>query len=142
MAQNFGADSTQGAILVNTQEQNAAGSDIILLDSDGKELIAWTMQKSYNSVVISCPEIQTGKTYAIITGEISTSVTMDGLIYGEDSGFGGGKQGFRKGERPEGMSEPPSFKEGERLEGMPEHPELKERERPEGVQKPSDIKEL
>lgn len=125
MAQNFGADSTQGAILVNTQEQNAAGSDIILLDSDGKKLVAWTMQKSYNSVVISCPEIQIGETYAIITGEISTSVTMDGLIYGESGGFGGGRQEFRKGERPEGMSE---------------HPEFKERERPEGVQEPSDIK--
>lgn len=125
MVQNFGADSTQGAILVNTQEQNAAGSDIILLDSDGKELVAWTMQKSYNSVIISCPEIQTGETYAIITGEISTSVTMDGLIYGESGGFGGGRQGFRKGERPEGMSE---------------HPEFKERERPEGVKEPSDIK--
>lgn len=125
MVQNFGADSTQGAILVNTQKQNAAGSDIILLDSDGKELVAWTMQKSYNSVVISCPEIQIGETYAIITGEISTSVTMDGLIYGESDGFGGGRQGFRKGERPEGMSE---------------HPEFKERERPEGVKEPSDIK--
>lgn len=125
MVQNFGADSTQGAILVNTQEQNAAGSDIILLDSDGKELVAWTMQKSYNSVIISCPEIQIGETYAIITGEISTSVTMDGLIYGESGGFGGGRQGFRKGERPEGMSE---------------HPEFKERERPEGVKEPSDIK--
>jgi len=125
MVQNFGADSTQGAILVNTQKQNAAGSNIILLDSDGKELVAWTMQKSYNSVVISCPEIQIGETYAIITGEISTSVTMDGLIYGESDGFGGGRQGFRKGERPEGMSE---------------HPEFKERERPEGVKEPSDIK--
>lgn len=140
MAQNFGADSTQGAILVNTQKQNAAGSDIILLDSDGKELVAWTMQKSYNSVVISCPEIQIGETYAIITGEISTSVTMDGLIYGESGGFGGGRQGFRKGERPEGMSESPNFKDGERPEGMPEHPEFKERERQEGVKEPSDIK--
>lgn len=45
MAQNFGADSTQGSILVSTQEQNAAGSDIILLDADGGEILAWTMKK-------------------------------------------------------------------------------------------------
>lgn len=89
MAQNFGYDSTQGSILVNTQKQNAAGSDISLLDSDGNTLVAWTMEKSYNSVVVSCPEIADGKSYTLITGETSTEITMDGLIYGDGFGFGG-----------------------------------------------------
>ena len=82
MAQNFGEGSTQGAVLVNTSAQNAAGSDIILLDSEGKELLAWTMQKSYNSVVISAPEIKAGNSYTVKTGDISTAVTMEGLLYG------------------------------------------------------------
>ncbi len=125
MAQNFGANSTQGTILVNTQEQNAAGSDIKLFDSKGKELIAWTTQKGYNSVVISCPEIQTGETYTIKTGETSTEITMDGLIYGESGGFGGGRQGFKKGERPEGMPESPNFKREKRPETTPELPDGK-----------------
>lgn len=116
MAQNFGEASTQGAILVNTSAQNAAGSDIVLLDSEGKELLAWTMQKSYNSVVISTPEIQAGSSYTVKTGDLSTAVTMEGLIYGEGGGFGGGRQGFKKGERPEGKPEPSDFQEGGRLE--------------------------
>lgn len=89
MAQNFGYDSTQGSILVNTQKQNAAGSDITLLDSEGNTLVAWTMEKSYNSVVVSCPEIVTGESYTLITGEITTEITMDGLIYGDGFSFGG-----------------------------------------------------
>lgn len=127
MAQNFGSDSTQGAILVNTQQQNAAGSKIVLLDNEGNELVAWTMEKSYNSVVISCPQIKDGGSYTVKTDEISTEITMDGLIYGDGFGFGGGRQGgnphFQNGERPEGKPEPGEFRNGERPEGMPESPE-------------------
>jgi hypothetical protein len=91
MAVNFGSDSTQGSILVNTSSQNAAGSNIVLLDSNGNSLVEWTMKKSYNSVVISCPEITDGSTYTVMTGDTSTEVTMDGLIYG--AGLGGGMRG-------------------------------------------------
>lgn len=116
MAQNFGPDSTQGTILVNTQQQNAAGSDIVLFDSEGRELAAWTMEKSYNSVVISCPEIKDGGLYTVRTGDVSTEITMDGPVYGNGFGFGGG--------RPEGMRERPDFENGEKPEGMPEVPDF------------------
>lgn len=101
MAQNFGQDSTQGSILVNTQRQNDAGSDIALYDDSGRELLAWTMDKSYNSVVISCPDITDGASYIVKTGNTDTEITMDGLIYGEGFGFGGSmKGGFdKRGER-------------------------------------------
>ncbi len=149
MAQNFGAESTQGSILINTQ-QNAAGSDVVLLDSDGGELVAWTVKKGYNSVVISCPEIESGSTYTVKTGEISTEVVMDGVIYGGGFGFGGGrdgfqnggrpggKQGFENGERPEGTWELPDIENGERPEGMPEPPDIESGERPEGMPEPLD----
>jgi hypothetical protein len=48
------------------------------------------MEKSYNSVVISCPEIVDGGTYTVVMGETSTEVKMDGLIYGSGFGMGGG----------------------------------------------------
>lgn len=105
MAQNFGSDSTQGSILVNTQQQQDAGTDIVLLDSDGRELLAWTAGKRYNSVVISCPEIMDGGSYTVKMGDSATEITMDGLIYGEGDGFGGmrGGGGFGGGERPDGF---------------------------------------
>lgn len=150
MAQNFGAESTQGSILVNTQ-QNAAGSDVVLLDSDGRELVAWTVKKGYNSVVISCPEIVSGSTYTVKTGEQSTEIVMDGVIYGDSFGFGGGrgdfqnggrpggKQQFENGEKPNGTPEPPDIDGGERLNGMPEPPDIEGGERPNGMPGPPDI---
>ncbi len=93
MAQNFSADSTQGTILVNTQQQNAAGSEIALLDTEGEELIVWTMEKACNSVVISCPEIRSGGSYIVKIGGTSTEITMDGLVYGEGFSFGAGRGG-------------------------------------------------
>ncbi len=95
MAQNFGADSTQGSILVNTQEQNEAGSDIILLGAAGSEILAWTMKKRYDSVTISCPEIKAGESYTVKMGGSTVDVAMDGLIYGQGFSSGGGKRGFR-----------------------------------------------
>jgi hypothetical protein len=93
MAVNFGSDSTQGSMLVNTSSQNEAGTQIVLKDSDGNKIIEWTMEKQYNSVVISCPEIVDGGTYTVEMGDSSTEVTMDGLIYGD--GFSGSMRGDR-----------------------------------------------
>jgi hypothetical protein len=87
-------------MLVNTSSQNEAGTEIVLTDNDGNKLIEWTMEKRYNSVVISCPEIVDGGTYTVTMGDNSTEVTMDGLIYGNGfmmgGGFGGG--GFGGGD--------------------------------------------
>ena len=82
---------------MNTQQQNAAGSEIALLDTEGEELIVWTMEKACNSVVISCPEIRSGGSYIVKIGGTSTEITMDGLVYGEGFSFGAGRGG-----RPEG----------------------------------------
>ena len=124
MAQNFGSESTQGTILLSIGQTNAAGSEIALLDSAGRKLVSWIAEKSYNSVVISCPEIKDGETYTVRTGETDTSVTMDGLIYGQGGtfgGHGGGMRGFKDGTRPE-----------RKTEGMPLPPDgAKSKDKPE-----------
>lgn len=120
MSQGFGSNSTQGSILVSTQQQNTAGSSITLLDSDGKELVAWTAEKSYNSVVVSCPEIVDGGKYTLKTGETTTEITMEGLVYGGGSNFGGGMQGGggrMDGQRP-GGARPKEMPDGAQPEGL------------------------
>ena len=100
MAVNFCEGSTQGAILVNIQSQQQAGTDVMLLDSNGKELIVHTIEKGYDSVVVSCPEIVDGGTYTLKIGTEETQITMNGLIYGEGygpGGFGGGHGGMKGG---------------------------------------------
>lgn len=100
MAVNFGGSSTQGSILINSVAQQQAGTDVILLDANGEELLAHTIGKGYNSVVVSCPAIAVGETYTLKMGTEETQITMDGLIYGEGhgpGGFGGGHGGMKGG---------------------------------------------
>lgn len=88
MAENFGDFSTQGVMMVTVNSQ-AAGSAVSLSDSSGNELVSWTPEKEYTSVIISCPEITTGQEYTLTTGSDTTQITMDSIVYGSGSGMGG-----------------------------------------------------
>jgi hypothetical protein len=88
MAQNFGEDSAQGSILVTMRSQ--VSGEVVLADADGNELLSFTPEKSYNSVVVSCPKITADGTYTVTYGTESTTVEMDGFIYGSDGMMGGG----------------------------------------------------
>ena len=133
MAQNFGSDSTQGSIMVtfDTALTETSEMEITLTDESGKTLLTYTPAKSYNCVVLSCPELAVGNTYTVSAGEQSKEATMDSLIYGETKGMGGpGGMGKHGGdmEAPDG-TERPELPEGmEPPEGM---------ERPDGTEKPN-----
>ena len=88
MAENFGDSSTQGVMMVTVNSQ-AAGSAVSLSDSSGNELVSWSPEKEYTSVIISCPEITTGQEYTLTTGSDTTQITMDSIVYGSGSGMGG-----------------------------------------------------
>ena len=102
MAQNFDSSSTQGVIMINTdpQEQN---TNIVLLDSNGTELLNWTAEKEYSSIIMSSSEIKEGETYTIKAGTTEQSITMDSMVYGNNShggapGSSGGERGDRQGD--------------------------------------------
>lgn len=100
MAQNFDSSSTQGTIMVNIDEQEG-NTEISLLDSSSTELLSWTAEKQYSSIIISTPEIQQGETYTITAGTAEQSVTMDSLVYGSNAQGeipgNGGERGDMKG---------------------------------------------
>ena len=77
-------------------DTQAAGSKIVLTDSDGNEIISWQSEKSFSSVVISCPEITEGETYTLKAGTYEAEITMDSLVYGSGGamGMGAGGPGF------------------------------------------------
>ena len=89
MAQNFGSESTQGAILL-TLSSYTTGT-VTLKDSSGNVLVSYSSDKKFNSVVVSCPSLVQGGTYTITAGGSDYSVTLTSLIYG--SGMGGGMLG-------------------------------------------------
>ena len=88
MAQNFGTNSTQGSILLNYQTSST--SEVVLKDSSGNTLLAFAPEKSYNSVVISCPSLEKGGKYTVTACGQTTEITLMSLIYGGSSGMGGG----------------------------------------------------
>jgi hypothetical protein len=95
------------------------------------------MEKRYNSVVISCPEIVDGGTYTVEMGDNSTEVTMDGLIYGSgfEMGHGGGDFGGKRGKNeamPEmdGMEKPSEMPEMDGMEMPSEMPEMDGKDMP------------
>lgn len=80
MAVNFGENSTQCSIMVNIQ--NMVQGEITLKNSDNEILASYTPETAYNSVVISVPEIEIGKTYYVTMAGEETTVEVDSVIYG------------------------------------------------------------
>ncbi len=98
MAQNF-STSSQGSILITLNSTQSEGA-VTLTDSSGTELASYTFDKSFNSVLVSTPDIQQGETYTVTAGSESQTVEMSSLIYGsggEMGGMQGGMQGGRGG---------------------------------------------
>lgn len=92
MAENFTSGSTQGAIMITAQ--GGANGPVALKDSGGKELLAFTPEKTYSSVVLSHPDIVKGEKYTVTVGSDSYEVEMNDIIYspggmGGMGGFGG-----------------------------------------------------
>lgn len=73
MAQTF-SDSEQGVIAVSVGTQ-AAGTQITLTDADGNTIISYAPELSFAVVILSSPEIISGKTYTITVGTASGEFT-------------------------------------------------------------------
>lgn len=102
MAQNFGSSSTQGTMLVQT-DAGSNGDHISLADADGNMLVSWQAKTDYDCVIISCPELTQGNTYALTAGNTSKQIEMTSLIYGQGSQFGNKPGGMNGGSRPGAM---------------------------------------
>lgn len=111
MAMNFGSESTQGSILASTGNASA-GTAVKLTDSSGNVIAEFTPTVSFQTVVISTPDITSDGTYTLTVGDSTQEITMSGYIYGSGMGGGfgggmgggqhGGNGGFGGGNRPGG----------------------------------------
>lgn len=90
MAQGFDDSSSQCSVLYNLTTQQEAGTTITLKDKDGNELISFTPEKKYSSVVISSPKLQTGSTYTLTAGSEQTELTLESTVTSNASREGGG----------------------------------------------------
>lgn len=101
MAVGFSENSSQCAILVNVE--NKFSGNIFLTDSQGNEIISAENSGTYNSVVISSPDIKQGEIYTLKTGNDETEIEMTDTVYSNaSSDFGGKGHGDMNGKPMDG----------------------------------------
>ena len=94
MAENFSSGSTQPAAMVSLSGQ--AGT-ITVADAQGNVILSGAVEKSYDCVVISAPELAVGQSYTVSNGSASVEVTQTETIVGSGMGGFGGHGGMRGG---------------------------------------------
>lgn len=94
----FDESSTQYSVLHNLSASVSGGTEISVSDPSGNVILNWTPEKSYQSVVFSCPELSDG-VYTITAGEQSEEITVSSVVTSNSTGMGGGMGGggFRGG---------------------------------------------
>ncbi len=109
MAMNFGDASTQGSILLQVSDCQA-GEEISLADETGEVLVQFLPESAFNCVVVSCPQLEQGRTYTLTAGDTTQEITLEQLIYGDGMdgrmGPGGRNPGGMGGEMPPGEMSP------------------------------------
>lgn len=80
MAQNFGSDSTQCSYMLTLSSTTSGTTTVTLTDADGNVLLSHETSKSYNSVIVSCPELEVGSTYTLTAGDTSQSITPTSTV--------------------------------------------------------------
>ncbi len=76
MAEGMSDSSKQKVLMVKLGEQMEAG-DVVLTDSEGNVIVSYTVLKSYDCVIISTAEVESGATYTLTTSGTTTEVTAE-----------------------------------------------------------------
>jgi hypothetical protein len=74
--------STQYSIIHNFSSTLSAGTLIHIETTEGKNILTFAPTKTYQSVVLSSPDLQKDSTYVIYSGGKSTATAEDGLYSG------------------------------------------------------------
>lgn len=80
MAQSFGSDSTQYSYMLTLSSNTSGTTTVTLTDADGNVLLSHETSKSYNSIIVSCPELEVGSTYTLTAGDTSQSITPTSTV--------------------------------------------------------------
>ncbi len=96
MLQTISEDSDQPGLAVVFDETRRAGTEIVIKDSAGTEIVSYTPKKEFSAAVISIPELMVGDTYFVyLDGSLYTEVEMSSVSIGigtmPDSGRKGGR---------------------------------------------------
>ncbi len=82
MAQAPGSYSSQNSLLVNFDAAQAAGTIVSIRTAAGEDVITFAPAKSFQSLLVSSPDLVTGQTYQIYLGGSSSETNLNGLFEG------------------------------------------------------------
>ncbi len=98
---------SQETIVLTTTETQTADTEVEILDASGNTILTYTPSKTWNSLIVSSPDLTSGETYTVtLNGVEAGSVTMDDTVcfIGEAGGMMGG--GMMGGQRQGGNFDP------------------------------------
>ncbi|HWQ51463.1 MAG TPA: carbohydrate-binding domain-containing protein, partial [Terriglobales bacterium] len=96
-------NSTQGVMQLNLNTALEKGDVISLKDADGNVIYTETADKGGRSVILSCPELTEGETYALYINDVQQQYTGTGA-----GGMGGGQRPQGGGFTPPENAEKPA----------------------------------
>lgn len=76
MAEGMSDSSKQKVLMVKLGEQMEAG-DVVLTDREGNVIVSYTALKSYDCVIISTAEVESGAAYTLTTSGTTIEVTAE-----------------------------------------------------------------
>lgn len=101
MMQGTSSSSTQGGMAIALGNSYEGGSEVVITDSNGKEIISYTPSKAFSAIVVSCDELKVGETYTISvnSNKLGTVELSSVSVSNGSGGMGGGNPGGRGGQR-------------------------------------------
>ncbi|NMA69785.1 MAG: carbohydrate-binding domain-containing protein [Desulfitobacterium sp.] len=99
-AQSFSDSSTQYSVLHNLTDIMNAGSEITILDSNGKEILKWTADQDFCSVQFSSPDLLEGKTYTLVADNFSDKIVLNSITTSNEAAFSTAISGAKRENPP------------------------------------------
>lgn len=100
MAQGISSSSKIYGVLIYFTTSYSSGDTITIVDSNNKEIISYSSNKSYSSLVVASPDLQKGKTYTIkVNGTNYQTFTISSITTSVGSSNGNGPMGGHGGRR-------------------------------------------
>jgi hypothetical protein len=82
MAQAPDASSEQYSVMYNFSSMQSSGTLLHIETEGGEGVLTFAPTKTYQSIVLSSPELKNGSTYSVYIGGSSTGMVTDGLYSG------------------------------------------------------------
>lgn len=87
-AKSFGNDSAQASILYVFDRTYDAGTPVVLKDGEGKVLASCVPPKSFNSLAVSAPGLESSGTFRLEAGDDGYAIEMNGACWSNRSDSG------------------------------------------------------